>query len=142
MVSQSYQSRNQSYYTETKLSWLVIVLCFFATVAVVGFALSSEISITHILLFFLITFIEINFFLLKIEINGSELYYSYGIGLFSNTIGASGINYCEVKPNSYFKSWIYNPRAENCLLITLRGGIKTSLPTNNPKIVLEKLKLR
>ena len=129
-------------YSEIFYSWIIIGLSFLVLTIASLTAYNNELTIIHLIVFFIIVFLLMNFCCYQVSIEKSEVICAYGIGLFKTGFVKSDVENLDIKPNNHLVSWIYNPRGETNLIVKFRGGHTLVVITNNARYLLEQLRIR
>ena len=119
-------------YKEKHFSWLlflvfmvVLFLILVMGLNYLGLLITSVIVFGWLLVYF-------NLFIMTIKVADDALVVSYGIGLFSQAIYYSEIENSKIQSTGGF-GWMYNPSAQNSLMLVLRDGSTANLAVREPK---------
>lgn len=129
-------------YFEERFSAPAIVLFFAVNLPLFIAAFMQRTSIAYWLVSFALFFALASIYSVRLALDEQMLKLSYGVGIFSTTIDIFGIQSVRIGPNERFWAWMFSALSPNVVVLTLREGPETSIPTANPNKLVEVLRLR
>ena len=127
---------------ENIFNWPLTVLFILFDLAIAAMFFLDGLNIALLLLSFIAAFIYMNFYCMQIAVERGEVFISFGIGLFRSAVSQGEISHYMVEPSKSLYSWFFNPFSENVAVIYFRDGSRKTIPSNNARKLIDRLRSR